>query len=164
MSLCARRSLDTSSTNTPDVMSFWLAPESGAPAPHLPGQYVSVAVELPRLGRQIRQYSLSSAPGTPELRITVKLHRAHHEQPAGMVSTHLYDRVHPGDVLEVSPPFGDLALPDNDAPPRHSHDQQEPCLFLNRSDRLCRDPGNSQPLTPLELTDNKDPHPPDRRI
>jgi len=102
--------------DTPEVTSFWLAPESGVPARHRPGQYVSVAVQLPEIGRQIRQYSISSAPGAPEIRLSVKLHRAGGDRPAGMVSTHLHERVRPGDVLQVSPPFGDLTLPDGDSP------------------------------------------------
>jgi len=99
---------------TDDVTSFLLEPESRV-RPHSPGQYVSVAVELPGLGRQIRQYTVSSAPGEP-LRVTVKRHRAGGDRPAGLVSTHLHDVVRVGDRLQVSPPFGDLALPAGDGP------------------------------------------------
>lgn len=48
---------------TADVATFQLRPADGVPAPAFrPGQYVSVQVELPDGARQIRQYSLSSAP------------------------------------------------------------------------------------------------------
>jgi nitric oxide dioxygenase len=100
--------------DTDDVTSFLLDPDARA-RPHRPGQYVSVAVDLPGLGRQIRQYTVSSAPGEP-LRVTVKRHRAGDGRPEGLVSTHLHDVVRVGDRLRVSPPFGDLALPPGDAP------------------------------------------------
>lgn len=36
--------------------------------------------------------------------------------PAGEVSNFLYDNVFEGDVLDVTTPFGDAVLPDDDAP------------------------------------------------
>ncbi|MCZ9341714.1 hemin transporter, partial [Streptomyces sp. TRM76130] len=67
MEIVARRE------ETPDAVSFLLRPADGGPLrPFRPGQYVSVQTELPDGARQIRQYSLSSAPGRPEWRITVK--------------------------------------------------------------------------------------------
>ncbi|MCS7484067.1 globin domain-containing protein [Umezawaea endophytica] len=101
--------------DTDDVTSFLLEPDAPV-RPHRPGQYVSVAVELPGVGRQIRQYTISSAPDEPSLRITVKRHRAADGRPAGMVSNHLHDTVRVGDRLQVSPAFGDLALPSGDEP------------------------------------------------
>jgi nitric oxide dioxygenase len=100
---------------TDDVTSFLLRPDTPV-GPHRPGQYVSVAVRLPGLGRQIRQHTISSAPGEPALRITVKRHRAADGRPEGMVSTHLHDTVRVGDSLQASPPFGDVALPAGDTP------------------------------------------------
>ncbi|WNV89065.1 globin domain-containing protein [Umezawaea sp. Da 62-37] len=102
--------------DTEDVTSFLLEPDDRAKRRHQPGQYVSVAVELPGLGRQIRQYTVSSAPDGGPLRITVKRHRADGDRPEGMVSAHLHDAVRVGDRLQVSPPFGDLALPQGDSP------------------------------------------------
>ena len=101
---------------TRDVVSFPLRPADGGPArPFRPGQYVSVRVELPDGARQIRQYSLSAAPGRPQWRITVK--RVTGDQgPKGEVSSWLYANAQRGDVLEVSVPFGDLVLQDGDGP------------------------------------------------
>ncbi|MCP2259502.1 nitric oxide dioxygenase [Streptoalloteichus tenebrarius] len=101
---------------TADVESFWLEPEDGRPIQHRTGQYVSVAVRLPDNSRQIRQYTVSSAPGRGPLRITVKRHREDGQRPAGLVSTHLHDHVRVGDRLLVSPPFGDVVLPQDDSP------------------------------------------------
>lgn len=78
-----------------------------------PGQYVSVAVQLPSGLRQLRQYSLSDAPGRETIRITVKRELAGETTPAGEVSNWLHDNVSVGSVLQVSPPFGDFT-PDVD--------------------------------------------------
>ncbi|MGW2179393.1 globin domain-containing protein [Streptomyces sp. NPDC001732] len=101
---------------TADVATFQLRPADGAPAPAFrPGQYVSVQVELPDGAHQIRQYSLSSAPGSRLRSITVK--RVHGEgAPDGEVSNHLHAEVGAGDLLRVSAPYGDLALDSADAP------------------------------------------------
>ncbi|MFD4859307.1 globin domain-containing protein [Streptomyces atratus] len=101
---------------TADVATFQLRPADGAPAPAFrPGQYVSVQVELPDGARQIRQYSLSSAPGSPLRSITVK--RVHGGgSPDGEVSRHLHAEVGAGDRLRVSAPYGDLVLDSADAP------------------------------------------------
>ncbi|MET9346928.1 globin domain-containing protein [Streptomyces termitum] len=99
---------------TADTASFVLTDTDGAPLPAFrPGQYVSVRVALPDGAHQIRQYSLSSAPGRDSWRITVKRVDG---DPAGEVSTWLHGTARTGDVLEVSAPFGDLVLPEGDAP------------------------------------------------
>ncbi|MEY2246505.1 globin domain-containing protein [Streptomyces sp. BF23-18] len=105
---------------TADVATFLIRPADGAPLPDFrAGQYVSVGVELPDGARQIRQYSLSRAPGSPERRISVKRVRADENgvtSPEGEVSGHLHAHVREGSVLEVSAPYGDLVLDDTDAP------------------------------------------------
>ncbi|MFE9563355.1 globin domain-containing protein [Streptomyces sp. NPDC006487] len=103
---------------TADCATFHLTPADGAPAPGFkPGQYVSVQVELPDGARQIRQYSLSSAPGSPVRSITVKrVHGPAASGPDGEVSHHLHAHVRTGDALRVSTPYGDLVLQDSDAP------------------------------------------------
>jgi nitric oxide dioxygenase len=99
----------------PDVVSFLLRPADGPTASFRPGQYVSVQVELADGARQIRQYSLSSAPGRRDWRISVK--RVHDvARPDGEVSAWLHDHAQPGDVLTVSAPFGNLVLSEGDGP------------------------------------------------
>ncbi|MEU9647637.1 globin domain-containing protein [Streptomyces sp. NPDC048110] len=99
-----------------DAVSLVLRPaDDSAPAPFRPGQYVSVQVELPDGARQIRQYSLSAAPGRPDLRITVKRVRGD-GLPDGEVSSWLHANARKGDVLTTSAPFGDLALAEHDGP------------------------------------------------
>jgi nitric oxide dioxygenase len=95
---------------TADVATFRLRPADGGPVrDFLAGQYVSVRVALADGARQIRQYSLSGAPG-PDLRqISVKRVRET-GTPDGEVSNHLHARVRAGDVLELSEPYGDLVL------------------------------------------------------
>ncbi|MET7815024.1 globin domain-containing protein [Streptomyces sp. NPDC005395] len=99
-----------------DAVSLVLRPaDDSAPATFHPGQYVSVQVELPDGARQIRQYSLSAAPGRPDLRITVKRVRGD-GRPDGEVSSWLHANARKGDVLTASSPFGDLALAEHDGP------------------------------------------------
>ncbi|GLF97002.1 globin domain-containing protein [Streptomyces yaizuensis] len=109
---------------TADVTTFVVRPADGTPpAPFRPGQYVSVQVELPDGARQIRQYSLSGAPGDAPgtsaegIRFTVKrVTGTPGATPDGEVSHHLHERVAEGDVLSVGAPFGDVALDDGDGP------------------------------------------------
>ncbi|CAM5635838.1 nitric oxide dioxygenase OS=Streptomyces fumanus OX=67302 GN=GCM10018772_18490 PE=3 SV=1 [Streptomyces fumanus] len=101
---------------TPDAVSLALRPADGSPARSFrPGQYVSVQVELPDGARQIRQYSLSTAPGRDDWRITVKRVRGG-AGPDGEVSSYLHANARVGNVLTVSAPFGDLVLAEGDGP------------------------------------------------
>ena len=105
---------------TADVATFRLRPADGRPAPGFrAGQYVSVQVGLADGARQIRQYSLSAAPGSPIRQISVKRVRGGPSAPDGEVSNHLHARVRAGDRLRLSAPYGDLVLADEtgtDAP------------------------------------------------
>ncbi|MFJ9820314.1 globin domain-containing protein [Streptomyces sp. NPDC101151] len=102
---------------TADVVTFRLRPADGGPVRDFrAGRYVSVRVTLPDGARQIRQYSLSGAPGGAVRQFSVK--RVHSgTTPDGEVSHHLHARVREGDVLELSEPYGDLVLDtDGDRP------------------------------------------------
>ncbi|MEV3928091.1 MULTISPECIES: globin domain-containing protein [unclassified Streptomyces] len=102
--------------DTPDVATFRITPADGTPAPAFrPGQYVSVQVELPDGAHQIRQYSLTGAPGPGPRSFSVKRVRGG-EGPEGEVSAHLHSRLRAGDRLRVSAPYGDLVLDGSDAP------------------------------------------------
>ncbi|GAA1287253.1 MULTISPECIES: globin domain-containing protein [Streptomyces] len=101
---------------TPDTVSLVLRRADGRPAGSFrPGQYVSVQVQLPDGARQIRQYSLSCAPGNPQWRITVKRVRGA-ATPEGEVSSWLHEHARVGHSLTVSAPFGDLVLPEDEGP------------------------------------------------
>jgi len=97
---------------TADVVTFRVRPADGAPVREFrAGQYVSVGVKLADGARQIRQYSLSGAPGESVRRFSVKRVRGG-ATPDGEVSHHLHANVRVGDVLELSEPYGDLVLDD----------------------------------------------------
>ncbi|MEU6475541.1 globin domain-containing protein [Streptomyces sp. NPDC047017] len=98
---------------TADVATFRLRPADGGPVPgHRAGQYVSVGVTLPDGARQIRQYSLTAAPGSAVRQFAVKRVDGDATAPGGEVSGHLHAHVRVGDVLQLSAPYGDLVLED----------------------------------------------------
>ena len=101
-----------------DTVAITLKPAAGAPLPaFVPGQYLSVAIPVPEAGlTQVRQYSLSDAPGDDAWRITVKRVAAGDSAPAGVVSNRLHDAIRVGDTLRVGPPAGDFQLRDGDHP------------------------------------------------
>ncbi|MFF9121866.1 globin domain-containing protein [Streptomyces sp. NPDC014889] len=102
---------------TGDVATFRLRPVDDAPVPgYRAGQYVSVGVELPDGARQIRQYSLTAAPGSPVRQFAVKRVSGDATTPDGEVSNHLHAQVRVGDVLQLSAPYGDLVLEETEAP------------------------------------------------
>jgi len=81
----------------------------------LPGQYVSVLMQMPDGVRQPRQYSLTRADDGEHRQFSVK--RVHGDgKPAGEMSTLLHDAVAVGDVLTMSLPFGDVVLDDAGRP------------------------------------------------
>ncbi|GGE18777.1 flavohemoprotein [Marinithermofilum abyssi] len=94
------------------ILSIYLRPADGGAVPlFLPGQYVSVRLQIP--GERyalIRQYSLSDAPGTAYFRISVKKEEKVGDKPAGKGSNYLHEQVHPGDMLMLSAPAGDFVL------------------------------------------------------
>ncbi|MFG2118385.1 globin domain-containing protein [Streptomyces sp. NPDC048710] len=99
---------------TADVATFRLRPADGGPVRDFrAGQYVSVQVELADGARQIRQYSLSGAPGESLRQFSVKRVQGDDTTPDGEVSNHLHARVREGDVLDLSEPYGDLVLGDS---------------------------------------------------
>jgi ferredoxin-NADP reductase len=58
----------------------------------------------------VRSYSLSSAPGAAEYRISVKA------EPHGAVSRYLIDHLHEGSTLDVAAPRGDFVLDESSGP------------------------------------------------
>jgi nitric oxide dioxygenase len=98
-----------------NVLSIrFVAVDGGALPPFAAGQYVSVAVDFADGRRQLRQYSLSDAPGTSSLRISVKREDPRASSPAGEVSNWIHANVKPGSVLQVTHPFGEFT-PDTES-------------------------------------------------
>jgi nitric oxide dioxygenase len=98
-----------------NVLSIRFVPADGQPlAAFKPGQYVSVAVDLPGGRHQLRQYSLSDKPGIDSFRISVKREDAQDATPAGEVSNWLHANVQVGTTLQVSHPFGEFT-PDTES-------------------------------------------------
>ncbi|MGG0238951.1 NO-inducible flavohemoprotein [Bacillus rhizoplanae] len=93
------------------ITSFYLKPEDGgALSSFLPGQYVSVQLNIEgETYTHNRQYSLSDAPGKDYYRISVKREK-NAEGLDGMVSNYLHDHVNEGDILPLSAPAGDFVL------------------------------------------------------
>jgi nitric oxide dioxygenase len=105
------------------ITSFVLEPADGKPIVDFePGQYISVAVEVPRLGlQQIRQYSLSDAPNGRSYRISVKREDgadfADQAASQGYVSTLLHDQVQVGDTIRLAAPYGNFFIDVNATTP-----------------------------------------------
>ena len=97
---------------TDSVAVFTLGGPDGEPLPDFrPGQYTSVGVVLPDGARQLRQYSLSTAPGDGTWRIGVRRVEADGDaSPAGEVSGWLHANATVGTTIQVTLPFGDLVL------------------------------------------------------
>ncbi|MGO4332262.1 NO-inducible flavohemoprotein [Cupriavidus sp. 2TAF22] len=89
------------------ITSFILEPKDGGPVLNFePGQYISIAVDVPALGvRQIRQYSLSDMPNGRSYRISVK-REGGGTNPPGHVSCLLHDHVKVGDEVQLAAPYG----------------------------------------------------------
>lgn len=93
------------------ITSFILEPVDGGPVLNFePGQYTSVAINVPALGlQQIRQYSLSDMPNGRSYRISVK-REAGGTQPPGYVSNLLHDHVNVGDEVRLAAPYGSFHI------------------------------------------------------
>jgi nitric oxide dioxygenase len=101
-----------------EIKSIRFTAVDGAPLPPFKaGQYVSVTVNFADGHTQLRQYSLSDAPASDSMRISVKREAAGAETPAGEVSNWIHDHIEVGGTLQVSPPFGEFAIDtESDAP------------------------------------------------
>lgn len=93
------------------ITSFILEPADGKPVANFePGQYISVAVDVPALGlQQIRQYSLSDMPNGRTYRISVK-RESGGPYPPGYVSCLLHDHVDVGDEIKLAAPYGNFHI------------------------------------------------------
>ncbi|MCJ1908030.1 NO-inducible flavohemoprotein [Planococcus ruber] len=92
------------------ITSFYLKPvdQSNVPA-YIPGQYISLRLSIPgEPYTMIRQYSLSQASKPDEFRISVK--READNDPNGVVSIYLHEKIQEGDRVEISAPAGVFVL------------------------------------------------------
>lgn len=93
-----------------NAKTFTLQPVDGSPVQeYIPGQYVSVIAQLRDDYRQPRQYTISAAPTSEALQITVKKVLGVDGNPDGAVSNWMFER-QVGDVLPVSSPVGDIEV------------------------------------------------------
>lgn len=100
----------------PGAVLLTVRPDGAGFPEFRPGQYVSVGVVMPDGARQLRQYSLVNAPGSPDLTFAVKPVTATDATPAGEVSSWIAENVCVGDLLDVTVPFGDLPAPTGEQP------------------------------------------------
>ncbi len=101
------------------ITSFVLEPADGQPVVDFePGQYTSVALQVPEIGlQQIRQYSLSDVPNGSTYRISVKREDPGIDKPAGYVSNVLHNQIEIGDRLKLAAPYGDFYIDVNATTP-----------------------------------------------
>jgi ferredoxin-NADP reductase len=94
------------------VRSLSFEPIEGPPLPAaLPGQFLVLRLHIkPGLPPILRNYSISSAPGSNAYRVSVK------QEVNGAGSSFLHNQVNAGDVLEVSAPRGAFTLQPGEEP------------------------------------------------
>ncbi|KAK9236151.1 hypothetical protein V1525DRAFT_233273 [Lipomyces kononenkoae] len=104
-----------------EITSFYLEPVDESPLPGFrPGQYISVRVLVPGLKYpQARQYSLSDSARPEYYRISVKKELGLDTAAPGAAThpgyvSNLLHSLEEGNALEVSHPFGDFFLLDDD--------------------------------------------------
>lgn len=96
-----------------DMTLFELTPVDGKSVmAHKEGQYLGVYLKDKDWEfQQIRQYSITNSPNGKSYTIAVK------RDPKGVVSNYLHDKLAQGDVIKVSPPFGDFSYDNPEAKP-----------------------------------------------
>jgi nitric oxide dioxygenase len=101
---------------TPDVVTFVVRRvDDRLVKTSLPGQYVTVKMQMPDGVHQPRQYSLTRADDGEHRQFSVK--RVHGGgEPDGEVSNLLHESVGIGDVVTLSLPYGDVVLDDSGRP------------------------------------------------
>ena len=94
-----------------EVRSYFLVSPEGELPSFDPGQYITLRLPFEDLGTTMRHYSLSSKPGDPYFRISVKKEDAQEGGvPHGYVSNYLANELKKGSYVEVAMPCGDFKL------------------------------------------------------
>lgn len=93
------------------ITSFYFEPtdQQGVPSFEA-GQFITIILDDVNGQQTRRNYSLSDAPGTSYLRISVK------REPNGVVSNYLHDQLHLNNTVRLSHPAGDFKLRKNSKP------------------------------------------------
>ncbi len=87
------------------IRSFYLEPTDGdGLAPFEAGQFLTLRITTEGNEKHVRTYTVSSAPGDPYYRISVK------REPNGTVSTALHDTLIPGATIEAKAPSGEFYI------------------------------------------------------
>lgn len=84
---------------TPEISELWLRPRGREPVEYVPGQYVLLEDRERRIAP--RSYSIANAPRTDGL-ISLLVTRV----PGGNTSTWIHERLHEGDEVSLSGPYG----------------------------------------------------------
>ncbi len=95
-----------------DVTSFVFEARDGGPlAEFEAGQHLPIQLEVPGFEEPVRRtYSLSNGPGDGRYRISVK------QEPRGVASRYLHDRVETGAFVDAHRPVGEFVLSKADRP------------------------------------------------
>ncbi len=93
-----------------DVKSFYLQPPDGQKPTFQAGQYLTLKADIDGK-EQIRTYTVSSAPGDPLLRISVKHERGNRDKPEGRFSSYLHRHMETGMSVSAKAPAGTFTLP-----------------------------------------------------
>ena len=87
------------------IKSFYLKPKGGqAVLPYLPGQFITVKIQLENGETVSRNYTISDTPNEEHYRITIK------RESKGRVSRYFHDVLEIGSEIELSHPMGDFYL------------------------------------------------------
>jgi len=95
----------------PDVMRLWVALSGGKRLAYVAGQYINVVLD----DGERRAYSFANAP-QDDARIELHVRLV----PGGRFTTHVFERMREGDVLEFEGPLGRFTL----------HESERPILFI----------------------------------
>ena len=109
--------VDENSDTSAAIRSFYLQPKAEHHSRHKAGQFLTVRAQID--GHEvIRTYTLSSAPGDPWLRLSIK--RETHQNdahPAGVFSNFVHDTLAVGDLIDARAPAGSFTLDTDSARP-----------------------------------------------
>lgn len=97
--------IDTIIRESSTIKSFYLRPKRGqAVLPYLPGQFVTIKVQLENGETVSRNYTISDKPNNKYYRLTIK------RESEGRVSRYFHNVLKVGSEIEMSHPMGDFYL------------------------------------------------------